>query len=172
MKSLNSKIVLTMLALTVISCEDDDNAANERMIVQNDAGGVTNTQRPKNNTASGRSADDNMQPLYDGSESGSIDLTVAQAWVQHYRDASPADATQSHYFGRNVIDQILAQGGCTGLRVHYGLDDQGNKVLIISGVDSQGENMLPLSPTAQDGEYILADMSLPCPNVCPGGGNL
>jgi len=80
---------------------------------------------------------------------------------------SSADEIRSHYFGRDVIDKILSQDGCTGVRIYYALNDSGEKKIIISGVDSQGNNMLPESSTVTAGENILADFSWPCPDVCP-----
>ncbi len=90
-------------------------------------------------------------PRYDGSDSGPIDLTKE---------------IRSHYFGRNVIDKILSQTGCTGIRIFYALNDAGQKELIIAGVDNTGAGMLP---NASGGGNTLADFSFPCPPICHEG---
>lgn len=165
MTSTNAKIVLILLVLSVVSCEDGDNPANEQSLLHANKNNTNREQQAKDNTTSGRFSSDQIR--YDGSAGGPIDLTQAKAWVENFNKNAVPDEIRSHYFGRNVIDQILAQEGCTGVRIYYAFDDEGDKVLILSGVDGTGENMLPLSPTYRDGENILADMSLPCPSVCP-----
>ena len=104
-----------------------------------------------------------------GSDAGPLDLKLAKSWVAKFKGSVGPDEIQSRYFGRDVIDQILAQQGCTGLRIYYAINDGGEKVLIISGVDSTGANMVPTSPTLVAGENTLADASLPCPGYCPNG---
>ncbi|MBL7864718.1 MAG: hypothetical protein JNK10_07590 [Cyclobacteriaceae bacterium] len=103
-------------------------------------------------------------PRYDGSDSGPIDLTTARKWVQNFRNQAPATEVRSHYFGRDIIDRILGQKGCTGIRIFYARNEQGQKELIIAGTDDTGSLMLP-DPDGKGNS--LADDSWPCPPICP-----
>jgi hypothetical protein len=96
-------------------------------------------------------------PRYDGSDSGPIDLATAQLWTQNFQNASAPGEVRSHYFGRNIIDQVLAQPGCKGIRIYYALNDQGAKELVIAGVNGTGGTL----------KFVLADASYPCPPICP-----
>lgn len=110
-------------------------------------------------------------PTFNGSDGGRIDLATARQWAQNHRTANPT-ALRSHYFGRDVLDQILAQPGCTGIRVYYTLNDKQEKQLLIAGVDSKGNTQLPASPAITPGENSIMDFSFPCPPVCPPGSDL
>lgn len=112
-------------------------------------------------------------PRYDGADGGRIDLNTAKQWAKNFRDSqSKPDEVRSHYFGRDVIDQILQQLGCSGIRIYYVRNDKNEKELLILGVDSSGSNMLPPLSVAGPGDNSIADMSFPCPPVCPQGSDL
>lgn len=110
-------------------------------------------------------------PLYDGTDGGRIDLSIARVWAQNYRNANP-NGVRSHYFGRDVLDQILAQPGCKGIRITHALNDKQERQLLIVGVDAQGNSMLPVSATIMPGENSILDFSFPCPPFCPPGSDL
>jgi len=109
-------------------------------------------------------------PKYDGTDGGPIDLTTARQWVKNFRATIPPAEVRSHYFGRDIVDTILAQPGCTGLRIYYAINDKKEKEIIISGADDTGEDMLPGEGAEGSGGNTLADASYPCPSVCPTGG--
>ncbi len=111
------------------------------------------------------------QPNYDGSDGGRIDLTTARQWAQNYRSAYPNDI-RSYSFGRDILDQILSQPGCTGIRVYMAVTPQNERTLLIAGVNSKGETMLPSSPTVVPGENSILEFSFPCPPYCPPGADL
>lgn len=108
-------------------------------------------------------------PKYDGTDGGPIELATAKKWTANYRGKSPGE-TEAHYFGRDLILRILAQGSCSGIRVYYALDDKGNKQLLLIGADSKGNNMLPGSGVASGGGNEIGDASFPCPPYCPDNG--
>jgi len=110
-------------------------------------------------------------PTYNGSDGGRIDLVKAREWAQNHRNTNPA-ALRSHYFGREILDQILQQRGCTGIRLFYALDDKQARQLLIAGVDAQGNTQLPASPGITPGDFSILDFSFPCPPVCPPGSDL
>lgn len=110
-------------------------------------------------------------PKYNGSDGDRIDLVTARKWAQNYRNADPT-GIRSHYFGRDVLDQILMQPGCTGIRVYYALDDNNERKLLIAGVDNKGNSLLPAYPVITPGDFSILEFSLPCPPFCPPANDL
>ncbi|TXK49109.1 hypothetical protein FVR03_06920 [Pontibacter qinzhouensis] len=102
--------------------------------------------------------------VFNGSEGGEIDLATAKALTQNYRDKqNDPDVVKAHFFGREVLERLLAQKDCVGARMYYGLDEEGKKQLILVGVDANGTDL-------EDG--IILDKSSPCPPNCSVGSSL
>src|SRR5437762_1736865 len=70
-----------------------------------------------------------------------IDLTTASEWTKNFRDSAPPNSIICQSFDRYILDDILAQTGCEGMRIYYARDDQNKKRLVITGVDSDGNDM-------------------------------
>lgn len=94
---------------------------------------------------------------FTGKENHSISLDDAAHLTKNYRDNNPPGITLGHYFGRDAIDAILAQDECVGIRIYYGLTDEGTKQLVITGVDADKNDLY-------DG--VLAERSILCPPDC------
>lgn len=109
---------------------------------------------------------------FNGSEGGPINLATAKKWAANYRATlKNPDDTVAHYFGFEIIQKILREPGCVGLRIYYGIDDKGAKQLMIVGADAKGNNLLPSSVELKDGDdNTIADNSMPCPVFCPNNG--
>jgi hypothetical protein len=78
---------------------------------------------------------------FNGTEGSAISETMAGAWTKNYRD-QPNSSLLSHFFGRDILLQILAQEGCMGIRFYYALDDAGGKQLIAAGVSVEENDQL------------------------------
>ena len=80
---------------------------------------------------------------YNGSEGEAIELTEAAALTANYRSQNQgvAETVKAHFFGREILQKILAQEGCAGIRMYYGLDDEGAKQLVLIGVKADGQDM-------------------------------
>ncbi len=87
-----------------------------------------------------------------GNEGGPISNADAQTWINNFKNAYPNE-TFSHLFGINVINSVLAQTGCLGLRFYNALDPQSVKKIIIYGVGSSGDGL----------NTYIADYAVPCP---------
>lgn len=78
-------------------------------------------------------------------------------------------------FERAAFDQLLAQPGCVGVRIYFGMDKELNVKLIIVGVNEKNEDIRPASSNnkaaasfdiGDDPVFALADGPR-CPPDCP-----
>jgi hypothetical protein len=70
-----------------------------------------------------------------------IDHELAKKLINSYKEAYPESFT-AVVVGRNIIDQILAQPGCVGIRFIDALNEEGQKTLVCVGVDAAGKDIL------------------------------
>lgn len=99
---------------------------------------------------------------FDGTEGGAISLPDAAALTKEYRANNPG-ARIGHFFGRDIIEEILNQEGCVGIRIYYGVDsDTGKRELVIVGANEEEDDMLDL----------IADFSKSCPTNCSSSNDL
>lgn len=70
-----------------------------------------------------------------------IGYELGNQMVNDYQQANPND---THYYviGRNIIDQILSQPGCVGIKFYNAHDEQGEKTLVYVGLDKNGNALL------------------------------
>ncbi len=90
-----------------------------------------------------------------------ISHELAGDMIKTYQQTYP-DAFTSVMIGRNIIDQILAQPGCVGMRFYSALNEQGQKTLVYVGVDASGKDIVKKVVVAEDGKLstvpaIVAD---------------
>ena len=81
--------------------------------------------------------------------------------VKAHQQAFPGQ-TYTYIVGRNIIDEILAQPGCVGLRFYDALNEEGNKTMVYVGVDASGKDILEKVVVQEDGKLstvkaIVAD---------------
>lgn len=72
----------------------------------------------------------------------------------------------ARFIGTDIINNILGQGNCVGLRVYFGYDDSGQLDVFFIGALSDGNNIGPIG-TQGTQTGIIADQTLPCPPYCP-----
>ena len=65
-------------------------------------------------------------------------------------------------FDRDVLDSVLGQEGCVGLRIYYGMMEGDQVHAIIVGVDENNEDMLPGVQ-----EFNIIEEGKRCPDDCP-----
>lgn len=80
--------------------------------------------------------------------------------VNAFREANP-DATPGYYIGRNILDQVLSQPGCVGIRFRKCLTNN-EEHLVYTGVDADGKDILNFSVVTNTGDIenydgIVAD---------------
>jgi hypothetical protein len=70
-----------------------------------------------------------------------IDHELAANLVRSYQEKYPESFT-GVTIGRNIIDEILAQPGCVGMRFYDAVNEEGQKTLVYVGVDASGKDMV------------------------------
>jgi hypothetical protein len=99
--------------------------------------------------------------MFTGNEGEEFSLATASEWTANYRAANTDDIT-AHFFGREILLDILGQEDCVGLRIYYALDEESVKQMIIVGVDANGHDQY---------SSIVAERSMPCPPYCDSGSS-
>ena len=54
--------------------------------------------------------------------------------VKDFQDENPSENT-ANYIGRNIIERVLAQPGCEGIRFYNAINEIGMKTLVYVGID-------------------------------------
>lgn len=90
-----------------------------------------------------------------------IGMELGAQFISSYRDANPDDVC-AYYVGRNILEQILAQPGCVGMRFYNAYNEAGEKTLVYVGVDAQGADILHITAVNPNGQLdvnkgIVAD---------------
>lgn len=94
---------------------------------------------------------------FTGSEEHHITLSQAAEYTKNFRTKPVVPSVKGGYFGRNILEEILKQDGCVGIRCYYGQNDNNAPSLVLVGVDANGDDLT---------EGTLADIWVPCPPVC------
>lgn len=71
-------------------------------------------------------------------------------FIKDYQLAHPTDV-QYYVVGRNIIDQILAQPGCVGIRFYNSYNELGQKTLVYVGLNAEGKAILEYNAVNRSG---------------------
>lgn len=94
---------------------------------------------------------------FEGNEGKVVSLHEAAVWTANYRKSIKSGETIAHFIGKNKLIELLEQENCVGVRIYYGLDENGEKNLVFVGAD-QNENDLI--------ENIILEFTKKCPPYC------
>ena len=67
----------------------------------------------------------------------------------------------SETFNREAFDNLLAQDGCEGIRLYYGMDADKKVHIIAVAVNKENVDIIPA------GAEMLIENGIRCPLVCP-----
>lgn len=95
-------------------------------------------------------ADDHRIPLAEA-------IALTHAWQKEH-----IDERRAWMMPREIIDEILKQAGCAGIRI-YAAGSKGNETIVMVGADAAGNDLF---------EGVIAEQALPCPIFCPEGSPL
>ncbi|MBY0537682.1 MAG: hypothetical protein K2P88_17630 [Chitinophagaceae bacterium] len=78
-------------------------------------------------------------------------------------------------FERSIVDRIMVQTDCVGLRIYYGMKEDLSIHAILVGYNSSGADILPSSiinenECVEDGDGVIGEDATRCPPVCPPPG--
>lgn len=93
---------------------------------------------------------------FDGTEGKQITIADASTMTKNYRTANP-NGVLGHFMGKNIINSILNQPGCMGIRTYHGINSNGVRELVMVGVDVHENDMI---------SGVIADRSTVCPPMC------
>jgi len=109
-----------------------------------------------------------------------ISLATAQAMTARFR-AEKENILAPAYRGQNILsicetfnrepfDSVLAEEGCVGLRIYFGMEEDLKVKVIIVGVDADNKDILPSQSarrTTDDPDTGIIELGRPCPDFCP-----
>lgn len=94
---------------------------------------------------------------FNGTEGEIVTLSEAAGWTENFRDTIPADGIKGHFFGKDLLNKILEQSECMGIRIYYGLEEDGTKNLVLVGAKANEDDM-------ENG--VILERSIVCPPNC------
>jgi hypothetical protein len=98
-----------------------------------------------------------------------IDHQLAKELIQSYQTTYP-ESFKAVLIGRNIIDQILAQPGCVGIRFIDAINEEGQKTLVYIGVDAANKAILESVVVERNG--AIATVPAIVADRTAGGGSL
>jgi len=92
---------------------------------------------------------------FNGTEGDPITLTVGGTMTARFRSNYPT-LTKGCFFGKDLLNQILNQYGCKGIRMYFAQDEYNVLQLVIVGANDLEDDMCDL----------VGDVSVLCPPRC------
>jgi len=99
-----------------------------------------------------------------------ISHEMAADFVGAFQQANPTDIA-GYTVGRTIIDQILAQPGCVGMRFYNALNEAGQKTLVYVAVDASGRDITKKVVVEENGSLATVP-AIVADRVLPGLGDL
>lgn len=84
--------------------------------------------------------------------------------IGDYQAANPTD-TKNYQIGRNILEQILAQPSCAGIKFYNAYNEAGRKTLVYVGIDHTGKSIVSHTVVTNEGglsieKAIVADRTV------------
>jgi hypothetical protein len=79
-----------------------------------------------------------------------ISHEMAADFIRTYTEAYPNDILAFH-MGKTILERILAQPGCAGIRFYNGINEKGQKTLVYIGIDAEGKDIIKRTVVHEDG---------------------
>lgn len=77
---------------------------------------------------------------FDGTEGEQVSLQEGAQLTHNHRMTNPNEVL-GHFVGKDILNDILNQSGCMGVRIYYGIDSTGEKKIVLVGADSNQDDM-------------------------------
>jgi hypothetical protein len=103
------------------------------------------------------------EPLVHANVGEHIGYELGAKMIKDYFDTY--NEVGSQFVGRNILEKILEQPNCIGIRIFKALNENGEKTYVITGVDESGKPILELTAVNPSGELskneaIIADRNI------------
>jgi hypothetical protein len=85
-----------------------------------------------------------------------ISQELGAKMVKDFQDANPNENT-ANYIGRNILERILAQPGCQGIRFYNAINETGRSTLVYVGIDENENIIKQYVGINQAGELVCED---------------
>ena len=99
-----------------------------------------------------------------------IGYELGSQMVRDYQVANPNDI---HFYviGREIIDQILAQPGCVGIKFFNAYNEIGEKTMVYLGLNEEGKCILKFTSVNNEGQ-LLVEKGIVADRIDRGGGGI
>ena len=105
----------------------------------------------------------NVDSKFPGAEKHEVPLADAKKYVQNHRKNPKAPTIKAGAFHRAIIDKILAQDGCDGIRIYHAQLDDGSPTFVVVGITAAGADLT---------QNTIAESIMPCPPFCDAASEL
>ncbi|NHZ85277.1 MAG: hypothetical protein GWP19_05285 [Planctomycetia bacterium] len=95
--------------------------------------------------------------MFKGNEGEKITLQEAEKFTENYRKSEKAEAIKAEFIGKELVNEILSQEKCVGLRLYFGKNEKGNLNIVVVGANKDGNDLY---------NGVIADKLPPCPPYC------
>ncbi len=85
-----------------------------------------------------------------------ISHELAAKMVKDHHDKY-SDESKSYVIGKKIIEEILAQPGCVGVRFFDAINEAGVKTLVYAGIDEKGKNILEITTVNDHGKLAVTE---------------
>lgn len=98
-----------------------------------------------------------------------IGFELGQQMVMDYQASNQNDV---HFYtiGRTILDQILAQPGCVGIRFYNAFNEAGEKTLVYVGLNKAGKAIFEFTCINNEG-VLETNKGIVADRIKTGGGN-
>ncbi len=97
------------------------------------------------------------QTNFPGADKHEITKAEADKYIENNKKNPQIPKIEAGAFQRAIIDKILAQRNCDGIRIYYAQKDDSSSTFVLVGIDTAGADL-------KKGAY--ADYIMPCPPFC------
>ena len=94
---------------------------------------------------------------FDGNEGKVVSLEEAAIWTANFRNSIQPGETIAHFIGKNKLLELLEQENCVGVRIYYGLDENGEQNLVFVGADENENDLV---------NGVIVEYAPKCPPKC------
>jgi hypothetical protein len=94
---------------------------------------------------------------FTGNEGAIITLAEGSEMTANYRETINMGETIGHAVGKNLVNAILNQAGCMGIRLYYAINNKGEKQLVLVGINANGDDL---------SQGVIVDKAQNCPPIC------